>query len=194
MTRFEQVREPTPADWRYGAPAIALHWILALLIAFMAGLGWTMMTIEHEPDGPAAIALHKSLGLVVLVLVALRVAWRATHRPAPLPPGLPRWQVRLSRLVEGALYACLVLVPVAGLLGAGFQRSPLAFFGHALPRWAAPNRDDAELLFDVHSALVWVTVVLVAVHTAAGLKHLLVDRDRVFQRMWFGARPRSLRR
>ena len=189
MTPETKIREPTPAEWRYGTPAIALHWILALLIAFMASLGWYMMTIEHQPGGPAAIALHKSLGLVVLVLVVLRIAWRAMHRPAPLPPGVPRWQVRASRLVEGALYALLVLVPLAGVFGAGYQRSPLAFFGHALPRWAAPDRDRAELLFSVHSALVWATVVLVTVHAAAGFKHLLIDRDRIFQRMWFRARP-----
>ena len=97
--------------------------------------------------------------------------------------------MRLSSLVEGALYVCRVLVPLAGLLGAGYQKSALAFFGHALPRWSAPDRDVAELFFDAHSALVWVTVGLVTVHTAAGLKHLLVDRDTVFRRMWFGPRP-----
>jgi cytochrome b561 len=100
-------RSPSPAEWRYGLPAILLHWVLALLIAFMVGLGWYMTTVEHKPGGPAYIALHKSVGLIVLFLVALRVIWRAFHRPAPLPKGLPRWQVRLSALVQWALYtAC----------------------------------------------------------------------------------------
>lgn len=172
------------APWHYSTPAIVLHWLLALLIATMAGLGWTMMEIEHTPLGDQLVALHKSLGIVVLLLVAARVAWRAGHRPEPLPPGLPQWQVRAFEFVQWALYACMVAVPVTGLLGAGYQRSGIAFFGWALPRWAAPNRPRAELLFDIHSALVWVTVALVALHALAGLKHLLVDRDRVFHRMW----------
>lgn len=178
----------TPAAWRYGMPAIVLHWMLALLIAFMAGLGWYMMTIERTPSGPWYINLHKSVGLIVLVLVVLRVLWRGFHRPAPLPDTLPRWQVRLSSAVQWALYACMVLVPVTGFLGAEHQKSALAFFGYALPRWFAVNRDVAELLFNIHSALVWVLVGLVALHAIAGVKHLFVDRDRVFQRMWFARR------
>lgn len=176
------------AQWRYGLPAIVLHWAIALLIAFMAGLGWTMMTIEHTPTGAQLIALHKSVGLVVLLLVAARVLWRAGHRPADLPASLPHWQVQLSHWVQWGLYACMLLVPLAGLLGAGYQRAGLAFFGLPLPRWATPDRARAELLFTVHSALVWVTVALVAVHVAGALKHLLVDRDEVFRRMWLGGR------
>jgi len=175
-----------PASWRYGAPAIFLHWVLALLIAFMAGLGWYMMTIEHSPQGPWYINLHKSMGLVVLGLVVMRVFWRGFHKPAPLPADLPRWQTRLSHFVQWALYACMVLVPVTGLLGATHQRAPLAFFVLPLPRMFTANRDVAETFFDIHSVLVWVLVGLVAVHAAAGLKHLFVDRDAVFQRMWFG--------
>ena len=57
-----ELDEPSPAEWRCGAPAILLHRSLALPIAFMAGLGWVMMTIEHEPGGLPAIALHRSIG------------------------------------------------------------------------------------------------------------------------------------
>jgi cytochrome b561 len=185
MKRMPAKNVASAAEWRYGTPAIILHWLLAVLIAFMAGLGWYMMTIEHTPGGETAIGLHKSIGQSLLLLVALRLVWRALNRPAPLPPGLPAWQARLSQAVEGGLYLCMVLVPITGLLGAGYQRAAVAFFGHALPRWTAPDRPRAELLFQIHSLLVWVTVVLVVLHATAGLKHLMIDRDRVFQRMWF---------
>lgn len=176
------------AQWRYGTPAIVLHWALALLIAFMAGLGWFMMTVEHEPGGRWWIDLHKSIGLAVAALVLLRIVWRAFNRPAPLPPGLPAWQVRGSRIVQWLLYACMVLVPLTGIVGASYSRAGLAFFGLALPRWAGPDRDMAERFFGIHELLVWVLVVLVVLHAAAGLKHLLVDRDQVFGRMWFARR------
>ena len=71
--------QPSSA-WRYSTPAVLLHWVLALLIAFMAGLGWYMMTIEHTPAGDSALVLHKSTGLVVAVLVVLRILWRIGHR------------------------------------------------------------------------------------------------------------------
>jgi cytochrome b561 len=185
MSSRPTIPPESPASWRYGAPAIVLHWLLALLIAFMAGLGWWMMTIEKQPEGPYWFALHKSVGMVVLALVVLRVLWRGFHAPAPLPGNLPRWQVRLSAFVQWGLYICMVLIPVTGLLGATHQRGPLAFFGMELPRWFQPDRALAHTLFGLHETLVWVAVGLVSVHAIGGLKHLFVDRDRVFQRMWF---------
>jgi cytochrome b561 len=182
------IRLPTehasPARWRYGQPAIVLHWLLALLIVFLVGLGWWMMTIERTPQGPWYFDLHRSIGMVVAALVALRLLWRAGHRPAPLPPGLPGWQVKLSALTQGLLYACMVVLPVTGFAGSLYSRAGIRFFGLQLPQ-LAPNRQVSHLLFDVHSVTVWVLVGLVALHVAGGLKHLLVDRDAVFQRMWF---------
>jgi len=170
--------------WHYTMPAIVLHWTLAVLIAFMAGLGWYMMTVEHDPSGPWFIDLHKSVGLIVLALVLVRLAWRAGHRPEPLPPSMPQWQVTTARLTHVLLYVCMLVMTVTGLLGASYQKSGLAFFGLALPRWAQPDRDLSHLLFDIHSTTVWVLVALVVLHAAAALKHVLDDRDEVFSRMW----------
>lgn len=170
--------------WRYSTPAVVLHWLLTLLIAFMAALGWFMMSVEEEPGAQRWFDLHRSVGLVVAALVLLRLLWRLFHRPEPLPAGVPPWQAKLSRLVQWLLYLAMVLVPVTGIVGASHTRAGIAFFGTALPRWATPDRATAQQFFQIHSALVWVLVALVVVHTLAGLKHLLVDRDRVFARMW----------
>lgn len=175
----------TTAAWRYGMPAIVLHWVLAVLIAAMAGLGWYMMTVEKQPQGPWYFDLHRSIGLVVAVLVLARLAWRLTHGPAPLPASLRRWQVRLASATHWLLYLCMIVMPVTGIIGAGYSRSGLAFFGFALPAWSAPDRQLSHLFFNIHSVAVWILVALVVVHAAAGLKHLLVDQDAVFQRMWF---------
>jgi cytochrome b561 len=175
----------SPFAWRYGRPAIALHWLLAALITFMAGLGWYMMTIEKQPQGPWYFDLHRSFGLLVFGLVLLRILWRLSHPPAPLPASLPRWQVQLSSATQGLLYACMVVLPVTGYLGTSYSKSAVKFFGLALPVWATPARATTHLFFQVHSFTVWVLVGLVALHAAGGLKHLLVDRDGVFQRMWF---------
>jgi cytochrome b561 len=170
--------------WRYGTPAIVLHWVLALLIAFMAGLGWYMMAVEHDPDGPWYMDLHKSVGLIVFALVLLRVLWRVFHKPGPLPAAVPAWQVGLASYTQWLLYGCMLAMPITGILGAEYSRAGLAFFGVPLQIVATPDRAASKLLFQIHATLVWLLVALVALHVIGGIKHLLVDRDRVFQRMW----------
>jgi cytochrome b561 len=158
---------------------------LAILISSLVGIGWYMMSIEDDPGSDWYFNIHKSFGIVVFGLVLLRIFWRTKHRPIPLPASLPKWQVGLSHLTEWALYACMILMPILGFFGAVYSKNGVAFFGAQLPSWTVPNHDTAELFFGIHSALAWVLVALVALHAAGGLKHLLVDRDNVFQRMWF---------
>jgi cytochrome b561 len=158
---------------------------LAVLIAGLVGIGWYMMSIEDDPGSDWYFNIHKSFGIVVFALVLLRIVWRAMHRPIPLPTSLPKWQVSLSHATESALYVCMILMPILGFFGALYSKSGVSFFGVQLPLWTVSNHDTAELFFGLHSALAWVLVILVAVHAVGGLKHLLVDKDGVFQRMWF---------
>jgi cytochrome b561 len=177
-------------EWRYATVAVVLHWLLAALIVCMLVLGFTMVALEDDPGAERLFGLHQTVGLVIFVLVLARAAWRLTHRPAALPPSVPRWEVIASSVVQWLLYAGMLLLPITGFLGSSYSRAGITWFGVLLPRWRAPDHDTAELLFDVHETIVWCLLALVALHALAGLKHALVDRDRVFQRMWFPARRR----
>ena len=84
----------TPS-WRYSRTAIALHWLLAILMTCTAAIGWRMMWIRRQPGSEQWFDLHKSIGLVIAALVIVRVLWRLTHRPEPLPPG-PAWHAQLA--------------------------------------------------------------------------------------------------
>ena len=172
-----------PQGWRHAAPARLLHWLMAVLIPVMLALGWTMMEIEDDPGSDVYFNLHKSLGLLLLLLLAARAAWRLGHRPADLPPSVPSWQARLSRLGHGLLYLGMLLVPATGLAGALLSKSGVAFFGLALPRWFTPDHALAEQCFELHELAAWTLAGLVVLHVLAGLKHLLLDKDGVFQRM-----------
>ena len=175
--------------WTYGKPAIFLHWLLAVLLSAMAALGWYMLSIEDQPGSGWYFDLHKSVGITVLVLVGLRLLWRLRHTPQRLPSSVPVWQARLSQSTQRLLYLCMFALPIAGLTGALYSKDGVALFGYALPH-PAPDHDLSEQLFSIHGAVVWVLVALVALHAAGGLKHLLIDRDGVFQRMWPGSRNR----
>jgi cytochrome b561 len=178
----------------YTPLAVLLHWTLAVLITGMVALGWYMMEIEDDPGSAWFFNLHKSIGLVVAALVLLRLVWRLGHRPAPLPDSLPSWQAATARAIHWLLYAAMVAMPLSGLIGALLSKKGIVFFGTALPRVFEANHDLAEIFFEAHSLTAWILVALVSLHVLAGLKHLLIDRDGVFQRMGFARRPATGRR
>lgn len=170
---------------RYTSTAVALHWLLAILLIGMIGVGWYMLSIEDEPGSGQLFTLHKSVGIIVLALVVWRLTWRIGHAPAPLPLSVPAWQDTASRASHRLLYAAMIVMPLLGLAGSAYSKRGVEFFGLSVPRAVAPNQDLAETFFTAHSVVAWVLVALIAVHVLAALKHLIVNRDGVFQRMWF---------
>lgn len=174
------------AAGRYSRPALFFHWVLAALVPFQIGLGWYMLSIEETPGSAAYFAWHVSLGLTAAALIALRLLWRLRHRPHPLPPGIPAWQAQTAGLTHALMYVLLLAMPVTGYLGAAFTGKVVAYFGLPLPAWAKTNDALKEQLFTAHGVIAWALVVLVVLHVGAALKHLLIDKDGVFQRMWPG--------
>jgi cytochrome b561 len=181
-------KQPTDAltPWTYSKLAITLHWLVAVLLVAMVSLGWYMMSIEDEPGSGWYFNLHKSVGIILLALVILRALWRFAHRPQSLPSSVPTWQATLAHWTQFLLYVCMFVMPITGLSGALYSKSGVMFFGIPLPR-PVPNHDLSEQLFTVHGVTVWILIAIASLHVVGGLKHLLVNRDGVFRRMW----PRS---
>jgi len=180
---------PTVSTKPYAPLAVLLHWTLAVLIIGMVALGWYMMEIEDDPGSIWFFNLHKSIGLVIAGLVLLRLVWRLGHPPETLPASLPPWQAGASRATHWLLYAAMLTMPTFGIIGSLLSKKGIVFFGTALPRVFEASHDLAEAFFEAHSFTAWILVVLVSLHVLAGLKHLLIDKDGVFQRMWFARRP-----
>lgn len=175
---------PVSPHWRYARPARLFHWTLAALIPGMAALGWGMMAFEESPGSGWYFALHKSIGVLVFAMVLLRLAYRRSHRPAPLPETLPGWQIRAARISHQLLYTAIIAMPLSGIFGALFSKYGLVFFGIRLFGWVSANHDRSDLFFSIHGTIIWILVALITLHVAAALKHLFIDRDGVFYRMW----------
>jgi cytochrome b561 len=172
---------------RYTRTAIALHWLIAILVVAQFAWGWWMVGIPKDPVGPRvnAFNLHKSVGLTILALMIVRLAWRARH-PAPALPPMPRWQARVARTTHVALYAALLLQPLVGYLGSEVSGYPVKYFGLTLPGWAGKHEALKEVLSLVHLATSWAIATLVTLHVAGALKHALVERDGLLARMGLG--------
>jgi cytochrome b561 len=186
MSHWRILQDLMPArnsSVRYGWVAQGLHWaILALLI-----LQVTLAKIAHElPVGLERLAMmsrHKSVGITILALAVIRLAWRWIDRPPP-PPTMPRWQAIGASLNHWALYALLFALPITGWLMSSAANRPVSWFGLAqLPDFVAPDDGLKEVFEEAHELLVNVLFVLVALHVAAALKHQFIDRDGLLLRM-----------
>ncbi len=169
----------------YTKVAILLHWLIGLCIIGELALGLWMVELPKDPPGirSSYFNLHKSIGIVLIALIAIRVYWRATHRPPELPTTIVAWQVKLSKAVHHLLYLLMVLVPVTGILGSIYSKYPIKFFGEVLPRLAEPDPVLKELFSDAHIFLTKVMIAIVVLHIAAALKHRFIDKDGILQRM-----------
>jgi len=177
----------TPA--RYHSVAIALHWLIAIGVVVMIGLGWSMVEIpKGTPDRAFYFNLHKSIGLTIGVLVLIRLWWRLTHRPPTLPESMPAWEVSAAKITHALLYACLLVMPLVGFLASNFTKYGVKYFGIQVGPFFAENQALRETLQEVHEAVSFLLVGLIVVHILAAFKHLLLDKDRVFQRMLPGSR------
>ncbi|MDQ3286833.1 MAG: cytochrome b [Pseudomonadota bacterium] len=181
----------SPVD-RWGRISQFLHWLMALAVIAMATIGLLMVDMANTPRKIEIYALHKSLGLTVLALVVLRLAWRGyAGRPAPLP-GTPRWQERLATAVHFSLYALLFAMPLSGWLFNSAAGYPLQWFGwFNLPALSGENRDLRELAGTLHEVGFWLLLGLVIVHAGAAVYHHVFLNDSTLTRMLPRRRPKE---
>jgi cytochrome b561 len=167
----------------YGATAKTLHWLIVALIVVQFLIGWLMPDIRRGMQPGAAMTWHVSIGLVVLALIALRLAWRLTHPVAPESTLTP-WQRLSSELVHWLLYGLVLATTVTGWLFASFRGWTMSwFFAVPLPMLSRANDPVARAIGRWHETTEWALLILVAAHVAAALVHLFYYRDGVMQRM-----------
>lgn len=165
---------------RYTWPAILLHWAQAVIVIWLLWLGGAMVDLPKGAERSAAYGLHKSLGLLTLLLVAGRLFWRTRHpAPAALATGM---ETRLATAVHHLLYVFLVFAPLAGFLASSFTPYPLKFFGVGMPKFGWPDESLNATFKLLHVGFVWGGAALIGLHVAGAIKHLVL-RDGTMSRM-----------
>lgn len=170
-------------DRQWGAVSKFLHWVIALAILGNGSFGLLMGLAASPMQKINWLALHKSIGLTVLALVLLRIAWRwRDGRPTETPA--PAWQMLSARLVHGLLYLVIIAIPLSGWWFNSVSGKPLQWFKwFNLPALAAKNDDLSAVVHGVHEYLFWFLLLLLVAHVGAALKHHVFDNDDVLRRM-----------
>lgn len=169
---------------RYTTTAIALHWLVALLIFAAFPLGVYVADLAFSPLKLKLLSYHKWLGVTIFLLTVARLAWRATHTPPPLPATIPLWQQRAAHVLHYLLYVLLLAIPLSGWLMSSAKGFPVVYLGLVqLPDLVGKNAELGDLLKTVHAALNYGLLALLGLHVAAALKHHFIDRDATLRRM-----------
>lgn len=172
------------ASLPYTRTAVALHWLVAFLIFAAFPLGVVMSDMPLSPDKLRLVSYHKWLGVTVFFLALLRLIWRATHTPPPLPATMPRWQQHAAQLEHYLLYALMLAIPLSGWLMSSAKGFQTVYFGVLpLPDLVGKDKVLGDMLRDLHEALNLILLAGVGVHVAAALKHQLIDHDGILARM-----------
>ena len=169
---------------RWGGISQLLHWTIAPLILAMAWIGLTMVDLPNGPDKIRTYALHKSIGITILALVAIRLLWRLyAGTPAPVP-GTPPLQAKIAAAGHAGIYLLLFAIPISGWVlnsAAGF---PLQWFHLVnLPHIVGHDPALHDTAKEAHELLFWALALLVAGHAGAAFFHHLFQQDATLARM-----------
>lgn len=163
---------------RFSAPSRVLHWLSALVIVALLGVGLYMTGLDREDPSRAQIyGLHKSVGVLSLFLLLARLAWLRV-RPGPdLPAVFNDKEKQVTRGIRSLLYLLLVLIPVSGWVMSNTAGYPVSFFGlFQMPTLLDKSEGLHELAEGVHALTAYAAAALVLLHAAGALKHRLRDR------------------
>jgi len=180
------------SEARYTKTAITLHWLIALMIIGLIAFGIIMTRLEPYSSLQITMyQLHKSFGIMVLILSLFRLVWRFTHRPPPLPSHMPRWEQFAARVTHFGFYVIMISLPLLGwaMVSASPTNIPTKLF-FTVPWPHLPilpglenKKEIAETLEFLHRNIGKATILLIALHVGAALKHHFKDKDDVLRQM-----------
>jgi len=168
----------------YTRTAIALHWIVGLLILGNLAFGLYVAGLPISPAKLRTVSWHKWVGVTIFLFAGARLAWRLRHPAPPLPASMAPWEQRAANATHVLLYVLFLAAPLTGWLfssAAGFQT---VYFGILpIPDLLQKDRALADVLRAAHKWINYTMAAVIVLHVAAAIKHHVRDRDDVLARM-----------
>lgn len=170
---------------QYTKTAMALHWLIALLIISAFFLGLTMTDIPGiTPTKLKYYSWHKWIGCTVFGLACLRLLWRLFNSAPPYPASMGKLQQHAANVMHVLLYILIFAVPLSGYFYSLAAGIPVVYLGLVkMPVLIDPNPDLKPILKSAHYTLTMLMAAGVVMHVLAALKHQFIDRDNIFKRM-----------
>ncbi len=169
----------------YSAITRILHWIVALLIIGLIWLGWWMVDLSYYDRWyNRSLELHKSLGMLVLAIAMVKIAWVVYEGKPGFPDTIQPWERAAATAVHHLFFLLMLLIPITGYVISTSAGDGISVFGMLeVPAVLPVSETLREVAIELHFWLAYATGALVAVHALAALKHHFVDRDETLRRM-----------
>ncbi len=170
---------------QYSLIAKLLHWLIALLIIALSGIGWWMVGLSYyDPWYHDSLNWHKSLGIIVLLMVGFKVIWSFVDK-APEPQAtLNAFERIASSLVHSILRLAMMIIPITGYLVSTSEDAAIEVFDwFSFPVLLQINERARDIAIDIHYYFAYATLALVVLHAAAALKHQFIDHKGTLKRM-----------
>lgn len=169
---------------RWGIVAQSLHWLVFILFVAQFVSAEVMMDMAESPEKWEFYALHKSIGVLLLFIVFLRISWRMSSTAPERPHGMPKMQAVLAGSVHALLYVAMIVMPISGYAMSMSGSHGIVFFGlFNLPDFIGPSKEISKLSHEVHEIGGIAIYVLVGVHVIGALWHHFIEKDTVLKRM-----------
>jgi cytochrome b561 len=169
----------------YGWGSIALHWLMALAVLGLFGLGYWMVELDYYNEWyRRAPDLHKSIGITLLFLWILRVAWRLRQQALDPLETHKDWEVKVAHIAHVALYGLMLLIMLSGyLISTADGRGIDVFNWFTVPSVGELFTNQEDITGDIHKWLAYGILGVALLHALAALKHHFIDKDRTLRRM-----------
>jgi cytochrome b561 len=171
----------------YSPVARTFHWLTAALVLTMLPIGIAMANADFGDAQDTLYHIHRSIGVLLLPIAAVRLIYRWRNPAPPLPADVPAVQRIAAHTVQWTLYAILIVQPTIGWIATSAYRAPILFFWmfEVPPIWPV-DQPFSEAVFKVHRALGILMAALICLHIAGALYHHFIRKDRVLMRMVSG--------
>ena len=176
-------------QWRntsehYGVVAKSFHWVIALLVIGLLGVGLYMESLDPSPLMFKLSFWHKSFGITVLALVAARLVWRFMNTHPHSLPTHAGWEKTLAKITHGLLYLALFAMPLSGWIMSSAKGFSVNVFGwFTLPDLVGESEQIGSIARSIHGYAGYALIVLIGLHFAGAMKHHVIDKDSTLRRM-----------
>jgi cytochrome b561 len=169
----------------YGLVQISLHWFIAIAVFALFGLGlWMVELTYYSPWYRTAPDIHRSIGVIVVSLMLLRLVWRWLNPKVQPLASHKAWEVKLAHITHVFMYLLIIALGISGYMITTASGQPLMVFDwFAIPAINFGIEYQEDIAGDLHELFAWSLIGLVVLHIAGALKHHVIDKDSTLKRM-----------